>query len=173
MPKNESFKSTALYILLGVLLAFFINQGLCLALSTDMPVVAVESNSMCGDSSCVFARGDLLILQGVSAEDLRVGDVIVYSVPNQQTPIVHRIIKINSDGTFQTKGDANSAQLPFEKNIKALSIHGKEIMVIPLLGWLKIGLTEFIMPNIVWIIIAVAGIYIIGRYKPYQKIQPA
>jgi len=169
MFKKDSKKSTILYIMLGVILAFGINQGLAFALSTDMPVVAVESNSMCDEGACTFARGDLLILQGVPAEQLEIGDIIVYSVPNQPAPIVHRIIKKNIDGSFQTKGDANTQQLPFEKHIAATQIHGKEVMIIPLLGWVKIGLTEFIIPNTVWIIIAIIGIYAITKFKPMQK----
>jgi len=169
MSEKDSVKGTIMYILIGVLLAFCINQGMALALSTDMPVVAVESNSMCGEQSCTFAKGDVLILQGVNPESLAVGDIIVYSVPNQQTPIVHRIININSDGTFQTMGDANNAQLPFEKSVDASQIHGKEIMVLPAIGWVKIGLTEFVIPNTVWILIAVAGLFAISRLKPFGQ----
>ena len=170
MTEKKSIRSTILYVLLGVILAFAINQGLALGLSTDMPVVAVESNSMCGENACTFAKGDLLILQGVPAEQLYVGDIIVYSVPNQPAPIVHRIIKKNLDGSFQTKGDANTQQLPFEKHIEASQIHGKQVMMIPLLGWIKIGLTEFIIPNMLWIVIFIVGVYAIIRFKPAQRI---
>ncbi len=166
MSDSSSSKTTILYILLGILLAFSINQGMALALSTDMPVVAVESNSMCAENACTFSRGDLLILQGVSIDSLNIGDIIVFSAPGTSTPIVHRIIKINDDGTFQTKGDANNAQLPFEKQIEASQIHGKEIAIIPLLGWVKIGLTDIVMPNMIWIIVFVAGTFIIIRIKP-------
>jgi len=165
MAKKNSTMSTILYVAIGILLAFSINQGLALALSTSMPVVAVESNSMCGETSCAFAKGDILILQGVSAESLEVGDIIVYSVPDKPTPIVHRIIKINPDGSFQTKGDANNAQLPFEKRIEASQIEGKEVMVIPLIGWVKIGLTDFIVPNLIWIVMGAVGVWAIVRYR--------
>ena len=146
--------SSVFYVIVGVLLALFLNQGLAFALSTDMPIVAVESNSMVP----TFYKGDILILQGVPSSDLVTGDVIVFSPPNQQIPVVHRIIEINSDGTFQTKGDANAGQIYYEKSIKASQIHGKEIMIIPFLGWVKILTIDFIAPNLLWMIMGVVFI---------------
>jgi signal peptidase len=150
MKEFKLISTTIVYILLGIILAFGINQGLAFALSTDMPIVAVESNSMVP----TFQKGDILILQGIQPDQLKIGDIIVFSSPQHSTPIVHRIIKINPDKTFQTKGDANTGQLPFEKHITPSQIHGKKILIIPYLGWVKIGLTEFILPNILWIILA-------------------
>jgi len=138
------------YVILGVALAFGINWGLAFALNTDMPVVAVESNSMVP----TFYKGDILVLQGTPAERLRMGDIIVFSPSPSQTPVVHRIVAVNPDGTFQTKGDNNNGQLPFEKSIWATQIHGKAIFIIPYLGWLKIGLMEYALPNLLWLVLA-------------------
>ena len=154
--------STILYIVLGVVLAILINNGLAFALSTDMPIVAVESNSMVP----TFSRGDILVLQGVPATDLTVGDIIVFSPSERQTPVVHRIVKLNDDGTLQTKGDANAAQLPFEKSIEAEEIHGKSILMVPYLGWVKIGITEYVVPNAIWFILVFAfGYLMLFVYK--------
>lgn len=147
--KLKSVNTTVLYVILGVVLAFVANQGFAFALSTDMPVVAVESNSMIP----TFQKGDILVLQGILPKELQVGDIIVFSSPGQEVPIVHRIIEINPDGTFQTKGDANAKQLSFEKRIESSQIHGKEILIIPYLGWIKIGITEYVIPNIIWVIL--------------------
>lgn len=130
--------STFFYIVLGVFLALGINQGLALALHTDLPIVAVQSNSMVP----TFSKGDLLVLQGAEPGDISVGDVIVFSHSSSSPPVVHRVIKINPDGTYQTKGDANSGQLPFEKRIEPSQIHGKSILTVPYLGWIKIGAVE-------------------------------
>ncbi len=146
---TEGTTGTILYIAIGIVLAFSINQGLALALSTDMPVVAVESDSMVP----AFSKGDILIIQGVSEPEdyqdfLNVGDVIVFSPPGRSVPIVHRLIEKNPDGTFQTRGDANNGQqLPFEKSIKPDEIEGKMITIIPYVGWIKIGITEYLLPN--------------------------
>jgi signal peptidase len=150
---------TIFYIIVGIAVAFAINQSLAFILKTDMPIVAVESNSMVP----TFYKGDVLILQGVSPEQLKIGDIIVFFPTGQNIPIVHRIIAINSDGTFQTKGDANAGQLQFEKAIKSEQIHGKMIAIIPFIGWIKIGLTEFIIPNIIWIIAVIVLAWVINR----------
>jgi signal peptidase len=147
--------SSIFYVILGVILALCVNQGMALALSTDMPIVAVESDSMVP----TFYKGDILVLQGVPADQLKVDDIIVFSPPNQEIPVVHRIIKINPDGSFQTRGDANPGQIWYEKSIKASQIHGKQIMIIPLLGWIKIITMDFILPNLMWMIL---GVVLIG-----------
>lgn len=153
--------STILYIVSGVLLAFGINNGLALALSTDLPIVAVESNSMAD----TFYRGDILFLIG--QDSYVIGDIIVFSPSEGATPVVHRIIKINPDGTYQTKGDANSNQLPFEKSIMSEQVHGKVALIFPKLGWIKIGMTEYILPNILWV--AVIGILLYILFAGVSK----
>ena len=168
MKIPKPLNSTLGYVLLGVVLAFLINQGMAFALSTDMPIVAVESNSMVP----TFYKGDILVLQGAQQQDLEIGDIIVFS-PRTQTntnpltgystssPIVHRITKVNPDGTFQTQGDANPGQLYFEKHIEPSQIHGKSILIIPYLGWVKIGITEHVVPNAIWIAIAAVIAYVV------------
>lgn len=152
--------SSLFYIIIGIVMALGINQGLAFALSTDMPIVAVESYSMVPS----FSKGDMLVLMGAPQEQLGVGDIIVFDQPNGGTPIVHRIVDINPDGSFQTQGDANSGQLPYEKHILYDQIHGKAVMIIPYMGWIKIGMTELIFPNLLWLLLgtAVFGLVYIG-----------
>ena len=147
-------KETVLYMVIGVLMAWGINQGMAVALTTDMPVVAVESNSMVP----VFYKGDILVLKGAAPGELEVGDVIVYSVKSRQVPVVHRIVKINPDGSYQTKGDANSGQLDFEYYIPPENIHGKVVVIVPYLGWVKIGMMQYVLPNIIFVLAAFAVI---------------
>ncbi len=73
-----------------------------------------------------------------SGEKYNVGDVIVYSVKGINAPIIHRIIKINDDGTYQTKGDNNSGQLNYEFSVKPEQIKGKVIFIIPKIGYFKV-----------------------------------
>ena len=141
-------------MVIGVLMAWGINQGMAVALTTDMPVVAVESNSMVP----VFYKGDILVLKGAAPGGLEVGDVIVYSVKSRQVPVVHRIVKINPDGSYQTKGDANSGQLDFEYYIPQENVHGKVVVIVPYLGWVKIGMMQYVLPNIIFVLAAVAVI---------------
>ena len=87
-----------------------------------------------------FKKGDLPIVQG--SDSYKVGDVIVYTVPGHRAPIIHRIVKINEDGTFQTKGDHNTGQNPYELSIDKYQIKGKVIFIIPKLGYLRVFLNE-------------------------------
>ena len=154
-----------LYIILGVVLAVAVKQLLVFGLSTDMPVVAVLSQSMQHndaerthygwladkmgydipkiDSWPItggFLVGDMPIIQG--RDEYEVGDIVVYSVPGQSVPIIHRIIKINADGTYQTKGDNNMNQFPYELKVGESQIHGEVIFVVPKLGHFKVFMTK-------------------------------
>ncbi len=154
---------TLAYAFLGVVLSMLTYGILGPLINTKLPVVAVVSTSMLHDSRIEethykwlyehlgytrqeidswpikdgFDRGDVLIVVGVDPKDLKVGDVIVFDA-NQGYPVVHRIIKINDDGTFETKGDHNPLQLPFEHRIRPEQIYGKVVFVIPKLGYVKI-----------------------------------
>jgi signal peptidase len=162
-----------IYAILGIVIAFLLNQALAFALDTDLPVVAVVSGSMVHDSSTEtvyykwlqdnmgynrsyidswpvkdgFNIGDLPIIEGTKSYS--VGDVVVYTVPGQKVPIIHRIIKMNSDNSFQTKGDHNDRSIAFQGGYSEFSIqptwvHGKVIFIVPKLGYFKVILTDIL-----------------------------
>ncbi|MGC8812162.1 MAG: signal peptidase I [Candidatus Aenigmatarchaeota archaeon] len=174
---TEGWFGYIFYAALGIIIAFLVNLSLAVALSTDLPVVAVVSSSMVHDRLTEanhyqwlekkfgynrsyidswpvangFEIGDLPIIQG--SKDYKVGDVVVFSVPCESSPIIHRIVYINEDGTFQTKGDHNPDQITkccnlgtqvcyTEKNISKDQIHGKVIFIIPKLGYFKVAISE-------------------------------
>lgn len=100
-----------------------------------------------------FRKGDIIIVWGRFTP--KVGDIIIFK-PNTGSkaprPIIHRIVEINSDGTYQTKGDHNSEQLTVANNIyKTDETHigqeqiiGKAVFKIPYLGWVKIWAVDFL-----------------------------
>jgi len=159
---TEGWFGYIIYGALGIFFAFLLNQSLALALSTDLPVVAVVSGSMVHDGTTEinhyqwleknmgynktyidswsinggFLVGDMPVVQG--SGQYKVGDVIVYSISTQSVPIIHRIIKLNSDGTYMTKGDHNPTLLPFENSVSKSQIHGRVIFIIPKLGYFKV-----------------------------------
>jgi len=162
---TEGWIGAIFYVFLGIGLALVAKQMLTFGLSTSTPVVAVVSPSMQHDQAdqthyqwleqrlgydesyvkswpvpTGFLIGDMPVVQGVN--EYVVGDVIVYSVPEQNFPIIHRIIKINEDGTYQTKGDNNFHQLPYEFSVREEQIHGKVIFIIPKLGYFKVIITK-------------------------------
>lgn len=83
-----------------------------------------------------FKKGDIPIVS--NSPPYAVGDIIVYDITSQRVPIIHRIVKINGDGTYQTKGDHNSGQNPYEGSVQKSQIRGKVIFLVPYLGYLRV-----------------------------------
>jgi hypothetical protein len=94
-----------------------------------------------------FDRGDLMVLQ--SAQDTEIGDVLVFSAPGFSDPIIHRIVakRIDTQGrtVFETKGDHNCGQGPYEQSITPERVFGKAVLRVPWLGWIKIGFVNLVM----------------------------
>ncbi len=87
-----------------------------------------------------FGVGDMPVIKG--EESYKVGDIIVYSVQGINAPIIHRIVKVNDDGTYQTKGDNNNGQNRYEFRIPSTDINGKVIFIIPKIGYFKVLTTR-------------------------------
>ena len=108
MNVKKEFKEIFESVIIAVILYLILQTSLVLALGVESPVVVVMSGSM----KPTFYRGDLLVVKRVDVQDLEVGDIIVFEVPNSEVPIVHRIIEIvekDSKKYFITKGDNNRA----------------------------------------------------------------
>lgn len=100
-----------------------------------------------------FSKGDIIILWQATPENINVGDILVFQGERPQ-PIIHRVVQIHSrkvgEGKttvllYQTKGDHNSNSIPGdqgEMDIPLDRIHGKGILRIPYLGWIKVGFVE-------------------------------
>ncbi|MFQ6020671.1 MAG: signal peptidase I [Candidatus Aenigmatarchaeota archaeon] len=133
---TQGWAGSIIYIILGFIIALLFNAGLGFALNTDTPVVAVFSDSMVP----TYFKGDMIIVMNYSNyEDVKIGDVIVFSVPDRRYPIIHRIYNI-TNGVIITKGDHNQYVDPWTTTRN--NIHGKAILKIPLLGWVKIIFNE-------------------------------
>jgi hypothetical protein len=160
-----SFLTDAVIIILIGKFILFPLAGV--ALHTDLPAVAVISDSMDHrgqtfdtwwanhggqyarhnitasdfseyDFENGFHKGDILIVKGQASYSA--GDVIVYDVSARPVPIIHRTVYANE--TYQTKGDANSGQIGFETSIGTEQIRGKAVFRIPYFGWPKVWLVE-------------------------------
>jgi signal peptidase I len=57
-----------------------------------------------------FNIGDVMLIYGKDFSEVEVGDVIIF-IAQDGTPIIHRVIARNDDGTLQTKGDHNSGSI--------------------------------------------------------------
>ena len=164
--KSDSVWSWLVDLILAFLIVKFIFFPLMsLILSSSLPFVVVESNSMLHESNFDafwekqgafykdfnitkeafeefsfkngFKKGDIMVISG--KEDYEIGDIIVFRVPVQQKPIIHRIISKNSAlNTFETKGDYNAYQLSYEKSVSKEQVIGKAVGKVPMLGWVKL-----------------------------------
>jgi len=144
MDIREEAVSTVKYVIIGLVLAVAINQGLGHALQTEKPIMAVVSNSMVP----VFHRGDLIVVKGISCEQIEVGDIIVYHNPIRRIPIVHRVVAIGEeDGGryFITKGDNNphtDQESGISPPVECSWVRGEVKLIIPKLGLFKVALIE-------------------------------
>jgi signal peptidase len=127
---TEGWTGAVVYLIIGFVVAFMLNNVILVyALNTNTPVVAVFSGSM----EPTFYKGDMIVVKGV--ENVSIGDIIVFDVPNKQYPIIHRVYEIDNN-IILTKGDNNMNVDPWRTSVN--NIHGKAIVKIPVLGWVKI-----------------------------------
>ena len=127
------------------------------------PFYVVSSGSM----EPVLNVNDVLIVRdGGSWGELKVGDIIVFNRPNgEDRVIVHRIVNIDEDAdgerTIKTKGDANPSSIPgTDFPIKKNDYIGRVVYVVPGIGIV----TKVISPPVNYIIIAIIlGILFFNR----------
>lgn len=121
------------FFAVALILAFGTLQFTGTVLETDKPVVSVVSCSMYPE----LHVGDILVVQGTDFERIEEGEIIVYSTPEMQIPVVHRVTE--KHGSYlETRGDNNPSQLEFEKNVTEDQIRGEVIFRIPRIGGLKL-----------------------------------
>ena len=117
--------------------------------------------------------GDLAVLSPVPVNTLRVGEVIAYLPPNHVTPVMHRIIDLNSQGVI-TKGDDNSVADPWGR----VALRGATVEhlagVIPDAGWLT-NIRSQLMLGIGAVLILIVALTILtpGEAKRESPGEPA
>jgi signal peptidase len=121
-------------------------------MGTTTPLVVVTSGSMVP----TLQRGDLLVLQGRAEENIAVGDIIVFTAPGHDAPIVHRVNSIEEvDGEirYYTKGENNNY---IDSGYRTYNdIIGVYVLKIPYLGHVSLFLKQPIGTAIALILIVV------------------
>ena len=88
-----------------------------------------------------FNTGDVMLIRGKDFAQVSVGDVIIFGA-RDGTPIIHRVVARNADGTLQTKGDHNIDSIMSgprqEMRITQEQYIGTAILRIPLIGNVKL-----------------------------------
>ncbi len=80
--------------------------------------------------------GDVVIAVDYSDDDIAPGTIVVYEDPRKQDLVTHRVVSVNPDGTYVTKGDMNGA--PDPDPIPAANIRGTAQWIVPFVGLLRI-----------------------------------
>jgi signal peptidase I len=128
-PKNRPSRRSRL-VTASLLMAGVVVLGLGIwARVVDLRFNTVVSNSM----RPTFSAGDVVITEPVAVDSLQVGDVIAFIPPKGAEPEIHRIVSIE-DGVISTRGDANSADDPWQLVPTSANAY-RLFAVIPLLGW--------------------------------------
>ncbi|RLF78375.1 signal peptidase I [Thermococci archaeon] len=143
----KEIKETVIFLLISIVVVFALNSGLKVALHTDSPLVIVVSGSM----EPVFHRGDVVLLKGVTPNEIRIGDVVVYKRPFTKYPIIHRVRGIeeyNGEKCFVIWGDNNfihdfyptpEGEIPC---VPGSAIEAKALLVFPKIGYIPMEIKE-------------------------------
>ena len=88
--------------------------------------------------------GDVVLIAKVPADNVELGDIIQFRVPEGVT-IMHRVIEIQETESggklFITKGDANDE--PDSEPVMPENVVGKAVMTIPKVGWASVVVKQF------------------------------
>lgn len=130
-------RGVVLYVLFVLVLVVLLPKGLSWWLKTDYPMAAITSASMWP----ALKQGDLILVAAVKPEELKTGDIVVYSNPRGFT--IHRITEIDREtGEVTTKGDANNVS---DKPVPISDVFGRALawgsgkpVRIPKLGFISI-----------------------------------
>lgn len=159
--KKYSIIKDIAIIVIGVVLIWF---AVKVVFNVDNPFYVVSSGSMIP----VLNVGDILIVKdGNTFNNLKVGDVIVFNRPQGgDRVIVHRIIEISDrfgEKVIVTKGDANDGIIPgTDFPIREKDYIGTVAYTVP-----KVGLVlKYLNPPVNYVIIAgIIGILIYTNMK--------
>ena len=127
----KGFVKVALYLLFVGLAIYFTPKILSQTLNTPYPLATITSGSMWP----ALKVDDLILMRGLSGNDVEVGQIIVFQNA-QQGFTIHRLIK-KENNKLVTKGDANEVE---DSPIKPEDVIGRVLYIgshpvrIPYLG---------------------------------------
>ena len=107
----EEVSAMGAYFALGIAALLIVYMSLMLAAWAVVPVVIPGWQSVVissGSMSPSIRLGDVVVTAPSDGQGLSPGAVVVISNPAISGLVTHRIVSVNADGSYRTKGDANS-----------------------------------------------------------------
>lgn len=95
--------------------------------------------------------GDIVISKDIDFDEIVIDDVIIFYSAVENKHIVHRVIRIEEDGSLITKGDANSSEDP--ASVTKDNYEGKVVNVVPKIGKLILNYRNLLFGIIILIFI--------------------
>lgn len=146
-----------------------------LAVLALLPVVIPGMTSASVTSGSMMPRlrpGDVVIAVDPGAAPVLIGTIIVFEDPLRGDLVTHRVVGINPDGTYTTKGDANGIVDPAP--VPPANVRGVGRWVVPYVGlpsvwaregsWLPLMLTALAIATAVWFVRYAIEV----RYDPWR-----
>ncbi len=119
-----------------------------------------------GSMSPTIPTGSIVFYRKIAAEKVKVGDVIVFTKPGDNTEkVTHRVVQIGTGPTgkyFMTKGDANGAVDGW--HVPAVGTGWVAAFHIPTIGYILVGL-ESTLARLLLLIIPAAALGAITLYE--------
>jgi signal peptidase len=170
IKKMKFRKLITQFIVLGMVIssALMMWKSLMLVFFNDSPIVVVLTGSM----EPSFHRGDILFITWDYTPP-ESGDIVVFKVPSQEIPIVHRVIATqvleNGDYNCLTKGDNNEINDRGLYEKRQLWLTGKNLFgrikgFCPYVGIITILLNDY--PLLKWIVLGLMGLFVIIGNNP-------
>jgi signal peptidase I len=129
-----------IYIAIVAVIVFGLPTFLSWSLKTSYPMAAITSGSMWP----VLHEGDLVFIQGIDKDQLKVGDIIVYRNTANIGFTIHRIVKLEPNDLI-TRGDANftdDAPVAYDNVVgRTFQVFGRNVRL-PYLGFVTVYATR-------------------------------
>jgi signal peptidase I len=131
------------------------------------PVATVMSGSM----SPTIKTGDVVVFKRLAGA-AGVGDIVEVNVPDEARSrygyppvVIHRIVRLNADGTVTTKGDARQTPDPF--TVRRNSINTRVLFAIPAAGRVFAFLASPL--GLLWIVGGVAMFFVLPLFERREE----
>lgn len=117
----------------------------------------VQTPSMC-PTACV---GSLVVDRPLGTTPVRPGMIVTINPPGDPSTYTHRVVRVNANGTFRTRGDNAFNIDPWV--LTRADVRGREVAMVWGLGWLSLALPFL---GLGMLIVLVLRRYVPRRWRP-------